>query len=111
MKNRTHHLALLLTLSLGLLAGCSTSSQAFVDDLSGFSVTRGRITHIENLSTSKVVPLTDGVAVTVSKPCRISITFEDAQTRTMELGPGVIVVHGYETDFVLKSELAGRPGR
>lgn len=101
------------TLRLGLIllvssfAACSSTSQAFVDSMSGYSVVRGRITEIENLSADVKVSFSDGLAVTVTKPgCRISMTFPDNQTKILDLDPGMIVVHGYADDFVLRSEFA-----
>ena len=101
------------TLRLGLIllvssfAACSSTSQSFVDSMSGYSVVRGRITEIENLSADVKVSFSDGLAVTVTKPgCRVSMTFPDNQTKILDLDPGMIVVHGYAHDFVLRSEFA-----
>lgn len=101
------------TLRLGLIllvssfAACSTTSRSFVESMSGYSVVRGRITEIENLSADLKVSFSDGLAVTVTKPgCKISMTFPDNQTKILDLDPGMIVVHGYADDFVLRSEFA-----
>ncbi len=102
-------LAAILLASLGLGA-CSVSSESYVADISGYSVTRGRFMHIENLHAAKIEPLSDGVAITLSQPgCRVKILFDNDQERVMETGRGVILVHGYANDYILKLEMDGGP--
>ena len=102
----------LTTLRIGLfsllasLASCSVSSSSYVDDLAGYSVTSGRITRIEGLHAEQIVPLSDGLAVTVSQPgCKVLMQFDDGDTRVFDAGRGVILVHGYSTDYLLSSQL------
>jgi hypothetical protein len=99
------------TLRLGLIvlvssfAACSSTSRTFVDGISGYSVVRGRITEIDNLSAENKAVFSDGLAVTVTKPgCKVSITFPDKQTKVVDVEPGMILVHGYAEDFLLRSE-------
>lgn len=101
------------TLRLGLIlmvssfAACTSTTRSYVDSVSGYSVVRGRVTEIENLSANHKMSFSDGLAVTVTKPgCRISITFPDRQKKVIDLEPGMILVHGYEEDYVLRSEFA-----
>jgi len=101
------------TLRLGLIllvssfAACSSTSQTWVEGMSGYSIVKGRITEIDNLSADLKVSFADGLAVTVTKPgCKVSMTFPDNQTKVLDLDPGMIVVHGYAHDFVLRSEFA-----
>ncbi|MHC4078239.1 MAG: hypothetical protein ACYST0_07325 [Planctomycetota bacterium] len=104
MKNT---LRLGLVLLVSSFAACSTTSQSYVDQLSGYSITRGRITEVHNLSGELMATFSDGHAVTVTQPgCKLAITFPDRQTKIMEVQPGMIVVHGYADDFVLRSEFA-----
>jgi hypothetical protein len=100
------------TLRIGLfslvaaLASCAASSASFVGDLPGYSVTSGRITRIEGLHAEQIVPLSDGVAVTVSQPgCRVLVEFQNGDTRVFDAGRGVILVHGYSKDYILSSQL------
>ncbi len=104
MKN-TLRLGLFLLVSA--LMACSTTSRTYVDGISGYSVVRGRITEIDNLSADQKAIFSDGLAVTVTKPgCKISFTFPDKQTKVVDLEPGMILVHGYAEDFILRSEFS-----
>ena len=101
------------TLRVGLIllvssfAACASTSKTFVDGVSGYSVVRGRITEIVNLSAEQKAVFSDGLAVTVSKPgCKVSITFPDKQTKVVDLEPGMILVHGFAEDFILRSEFS-----
>ena len=84
---------------------CSTSSQSYVEEISGYAVTRGRIQRVEDLHTDQMQPLTDGVAITVSRPgCRVSMLFDNDETRVIETDRGAIIVYGYANDYVLRAE-------
>lgn len=105
MTKNTLRLGLILLVSF--LAACGSTSRTFVDGISGYSIVRGRITEIDNLSAEHKAVFSDGLAVTVTKPgCKVSITFPDKQTKVMDLEPGMILVHGYAEDFVLRSEFS-----
>ena len=98
-------LAAILLASLGLCA-CSVSSDSYIAKMNGYSVTSGRFTQIENLHVAKIEPLADGVAMTLSRPgCRVGILFENDQVRVMEFGTGVVLVHAFERDYILQSQL------
>jgi len=72
----------------------------------GYAVTRGEITRIENLYTDYFERLRDGVAITISKPdCRVTIKFDERQSRTFVLGPQVILVLGAQSDYILQPQL------
>jgi hypothetical protein len=104
MKNTLRLGAILL---VSFLASCGSTSRTFVDGVSGYSVVRGRITEIENLSAEHKALFSDGLAVTVTKPgCKVSFLFPDKQTKVIDLEPGMILVHGYAEDFVLRSEFS-----
>ena len=104
MKN-TMRLGLILAVSF--LAACGTTSKSYVDSISGYSVVRGRVTEIDNLSAEQKAVFSDGLAVKVTKPgCKVTITFPDKQTKTVDLEPGMILVHGYAEDFILRSEFS-----
>ena len=46
------------------------------------------------------------MAYTVSHSgCRVSMTFKNGESKEFDLGKGVIIVHGYKSDFILQSEL------
>ena len=95
----------LLILAAGL-SSCMLSSRGYVDEITGYSVTEGRITRIVSLDSENMEPLTDGMAYTVSHSgCRVSMTFENGESKEFDLGRGVIIVHGYKSDFILQSEL------
>lgn len=89
------------------LGACSVSSESYVADISGYAVTRGRFMQIENLHAAKIEQLTDGVAMTLSQPgCRVRILFDNDEELTVETGRGVILVHGYANDYILKLEVS-----
>jgi hypothetical protein len=88
------------------LCSCAVTSKEYVEGLAGYSVTEGRITRIAGLQTETLEPLEDGLAVTVSQPGgKVWILFDSGESRTFELDRGVILVHGYESDFMLRSAL------
>ena len=87
------------------LCSCASTSRSYVDDLAGYSVTEGRITRIENLEAHLIEPLADGVAMTLTQPCRVWMEFDNGESRSFEIGSGVILVHGYDSDFILESTL------
>ncbi len=95
------------------LASCSLSSEAYHEEKKGYSATTGRIVKIQNLSAEKFEPLSDGVAVTVAAPgCQVWLKFENEETRVFDLGPGVVIVHGPDRDYILESRLhPARPTR
>jgi hypothetical protein len=100
--------ATLRVTSLFLIAGlcsCAVNSRSYVERLAGFSVTEGRITRIDNLETDELEPLEDGLAVTLSKPCQVWMEFDNGETRSFDLSTGVIIVHGYDSDFILESAM------
>ena len=95
----------LLSLVAGLCS-CAVTSREYVEDLAGYSVTEGRITRIDGLQTEALVPLEDGLAVTVSEPGgTVWIMFDTGESSSFELDRGMILVHGYESDFILRSAL------
>jgi hypothetical protein len=92
--------------AIATLSSCAMSSRDYVNELSGYAITEGRITSIENLNTQDVQPLKDGIAVTVGIPgCRVMIQFENGEQKAFDVHSGVILVHGYECDFIVRSEL------
>ena len=104
MKN-TLRLGLLLL--LGSLSSCAATSKSYVDALSGYSIVRGRITKVLNLSGEVTQTLSDGMVVTVTDPgCTLSMKFPDDQTKTLDVAPGMMVVYGFTDDFLLRSEFA-----
>lgn len=101
-----------LFLALTLSACSTTSSGSYVADMTGFSVTEGRIQKITGLATDKVEPLSDGLAVTLSaQGCSVVIEFANDTTKVFDLGPGVILVHGYEKDYILQNVSHLQSGR
>lgn len=101
MKNRLLSVALLAVTALG---ACSTSSLSYASEQEGYYMIRGRITSISNLSATKLTRLGDGVAVTVSQSgCKVTMQFANDETSEMQLEPGVIVVYGANTDYVLRT--------
>ncbi len=89
------------------LGACSVSSESYIADISGYSVTRGRFMQIENLHAAKIEHLTDGVAMTLSQPgCRVKILFDNDEELMVEPGRGGILVHGYANDYILKVEVS-----
>lgn len=91
-------------LLLLLLAGCSTTAISYIDQQPGYSVTRGRIERVENVSSEDLVPLADGVAVRLDQPATVTIRFDDDNTRVMDLGAGAIVICSHAADYVLVSQ-------
>ena len=95
----------LLTLVAGL-SSCTVTSREYVEDLAGYSVTEGRIIRISNLQSESLESLEDGLAITLNRPgCQVWIEFDSGESKLFKLDPGVILVHGYESDFILRSTL------
>ncbi len=101
----------LAVLALGVcLSSCSISSESFVNQIRGYSITRGRITRIDNLYAEEFKPLSDGVAMTIAEDgCSVTVQFRegDDQTKIFEIGEGVILVKGYDGDYILESRSDG----
>ncbi len=92
------------------LASCSTSSAKYIEEIRGYAVTRGRITKIENLHAEELESLSDGLAMTlVENGCRITMKFDEDEeaVRIFDIGEGVILVHGYDSDYILESRSDG----
>ena len=90
-----------------LLGGCAQSSESFIHDYSesGYSATRGRILHVAGLATSKIEPLSDGVALTVAPPgCKVEIKFVDEKQGALEPAVGSILVYGTPSDCILQPQ-------
>ncbi len=88
------------------LCSCAVTSREYVEDLAGYSVTEGRITRIAGLQTEMLESLEDGLAVTVSRSGgKVWIMFDSGESRAFDLDRGMILVHGYESDFILRSAL------
>ena len=104
MKN---NLRLGLILLVSSLAACSSTSRSYVENISGYSIIRGRITEVQNLSAERKMSFGDGLAVTVSQPgCKVSMRFPDNQTKILDLEPGMMIVYGSDDDYILRSEFA-----
>lgn len=85
-----------------ILSGCGTSSESYIAGTSGYAVTRGRITRIENLSSEKLTPLTDGLVIEVGgRGCQVTIQFDGDTTRVFDVGSRVLLVHGTDGDAIL----------
>ena len=96
--------SVLLALVPLLTASCSTTADAYVQDVAGFSVVKGRIVSIENLSTKMLEPLNDGVVLTIgSQECDVLMEFADGTKRKFKVGAGSMVVCGYGNDYVLRA--------
>ena len=98
-----------LALASGL-SSCSISSKTYVSEIRGYSVTAGRITRIENLYAEEFQPLSDGVAMKlVEDGCTVTMRFSetDEQQRIFEIGEGVILVKGFDGDYILESRSGG----
>lgn len=92
------------------LSSCAISSKTYVNEIRGYSVTRGRITRIENLYAEEFQALSDGVAMKlVEDGCTVTMQFKenDDQPRVFEIGTGVILVKGYDGDYILESRSGG----
>ena len=102
--------SVLLALVPFLAASCSTSADAYVQDVAGYSVVKGRIVSIENLSTKMLEPLQDGVVLTIgSQECDVLMEFADGTKRRFKVDSGSMVVCGYDNDYVLRAtEDAGK---
>jgi hypothetical protein len=86
------------------LSACAASSASYVDKETsqGAMVTRGRVTKIENLNSDSLQSLSDGSAITVSKPgCRVTIEFAGKQSQVLELPAGARLVCAGDSDYVL----------
>jgi len=52
------------------------------------------------------------VAVTLSQSgCNVEILFDNDKTKVFDLGPGVIIVHGYDKDYILQNVSHIQSGR
>lgn len=91
-----------------LLGGCGLTREKYVEEKKslGFANTRGRIVLVENLSSNKIEPLSDGTAVTVTQgTARVTVLFDNKQTQVFDAVQGTIIVFGSETDGLLHSQL------
>jgi hypothetical protein len=81
-----------------------------VNEIRGYSVTRGRITKIENLSATEFRSLSDGLAMTLGgEGCAVTMKFreDEDEAKVFEIGTGVILVYGYDGDYILESRADG----
>jgi len=99
-------------LLLAPIAACSTSSAAFVDAQSGYSVTRGKLLRVDGLVSESLVRLGDGVAFNIDgTACKVALSFGDGSKRVLELGEEDVLVCGVDMDYVLQpvQHSGGRP--
>ncbi len=86
----------------GLLASCGTSSGSFIKMHPTYSVAKGEVVRIENMNSNEVEALSDGRAVTVSRPgCRVTLAFDEERSKVFNVDQGTILVHGKKHDFLL----------
>lgn len=105
MAFRTLCIVALLGLPLGLSA-CGMTQEKYVDAKKavGYSATRGRVVLIEGLSSNKIEALSDATAITVSQgKARVTVKFANEQTQAFDLGPGVVILLGSDTDNILQA--------
>ena len=89
-------------LVLVFLGSCATTSREYVEEKLGYSSTKGRLIHLENLDSHDMEHLADGVAIHIDNGgCRVTVQFED-QVMGLDVGPGSILVFGREADFLLQ---------
>ena len=86
----------------GLLASCGTSSGSFIKMHPSYSVAKGEVVRIENMNSNEVEALSDGRAVTVSRPgCRVTLAFDEERSKVFDVDKGTILVHGKKHDYLL----------
>lgn len=89
-----------------MLQACSTTSHSYVVDSSDYSVVRGEIVDVQNLTAQEFRHLSDGVAIVLSgSGGRVTIRFDADQEKTFEVGDGAVVVFGDGSDYLLRNEL------
>ncbi len=99
-----------LTISVLALLGlsaCGVTRESYIEDKKshGYSMTRGRVVLVEGLSSNKIEPLADGTALTITLgKARLTLKFENELTQAFDLGPGVVVVLGSESDCILQAQ-------
>ena len=87
-----------------LVSSCATSSSQFVGRAKGYARHVGQITSIEGVSSDKLEELADGVAITLSAPARVTLVFDERESRSkvFELESGDIIVCGEGADSILE---------
>ncbi len=97
---------------LGLiLSSCATSSSTFVEEAKTFAITRGSIVSVRNLTSDAHKRLSDGVAITVTgTECEVDMKLA-AQTQTIALAPGWILIYSADQDYVLQPYQPPKPAK
>ncbi len=96
-----------LILPAAFLSACGTTSTQYAEDIKGYAVTQGRIVKVEGLSTDNLQPLQDGLATVIGKSgCRVTLRFDSERSKVFEVGEGVILVHGHESDYILEPHVS-----
>lgn len=81
---------------------CSTTVSEYVAGFEAYSVVRGTVVKVENLTTESQELLSDGSAMAASAPgCRVTVRFAD-QTEVLDLDSGSVLVFGLERDYILR---------
>lgn len=107
MRSATFRLAATLGLAC-LMTSCGLSVAGYVKKAQEermYSMMRGRITRIQDLSTDKIEYLRDGLAVTLNQPGEVMLRSSDEDTALFHLEAGNIIVHGRKSDYILHSSV------
>ena len=93
----------LLGALIAFLAGCTTTSSAFVKHSPDMSVVRGKILHVESLQSHHFERLSDGIAFTVGdQGCQVKIRLSKKNEQIYHIEPGAIIVFGKSTDYIMR---------
>lgn len=99
---------LTLTLVAGIgLVSCGITRESYIEEKKshGYSMTKGRVVLVEGLSSNKIEPLSDGTALTVSQgKARITLKFDSELTQAFDVGSGVVIVLGSDSDCILQAQ-------
>jgi len=93
----------LLAAVIAFLAGCTSTSAAFVKHSPDMSVVRGKILHVENLGSHEFKRLADGIAFTVGEEgCTVKIRLSKKNEQVYHVEKGAVVVFGKSTDYIMR---------
>ena len=93
----------LLAAVIAFLAGCTSTSAAFVKHSPDMSVVRGKILHVENLGSHEFQRLSDGIAFTVGESgCTVRIRLSKKNEQVYHVEQGAVIVFGKSTDYVMR---------
>jgi len=93
----------LLAISLLILPSCAMKSRDYVDQAQEFSVLKGKVESIENLTGVVEVYLADGIALKIKAAGgQVGLKVTEERTETMDLPPGGMLLLCKDGDYLMQ---------